>query len=182
MLPCGGSTLSQRLGTIKRRGSPPPDPQHISRHRAGPPCRNRRRWEGARSSDSVTGTLLPQMERPPHLRREADQKEPPRVLNRSCSGTAEIVNVSKTHFAVTLEFDRRLYGRLAIRDLRAHHAARKFVAGLGLPVREARRDPETVNATPYRRRVLRLWLDKFAKHGNGVALVPERTSMRWRQG
>jgi hypothetical protein len=29
---------------------------------------------------------------------------------------------------------------------------------------------------PYGRGVLRLWLEKFVRHGNGIALVPERTS------
>jgi hypothetical protein len=29
--------------------------------------------------------------------------------------------------------------------------------------------------------VLALWLEKFARHGNGIALVPERTSTAWWQ-
>jgi hypothetical protein len=29
--------------------------------------------------------------------------------------------------------------------------------------------------------VLPLWLEKFARHGNGIALVPERTSTAWWQ-
>jgi len=39
----------------------------------------------------------------------------------------------------------RLYGRLALRHVRTHHAIRMFVAGLGLTVRAARHDPQTVN-------------------------------------
>ena len=31
---------------------------------------------------------------------------------------------------------------------------------------------------PYGRDVLPLWLEKFARHGDGIALVPERTSTR----
>ena len=46
----------------------------------------------------------------------------------------------------TLEFARRLFGRVAARDWRSHHAIRMYVAQLGLAVREARRDPVTVNA------------------------------------
>jgi hypothetical protein len=34
---------------------------------------------------------------------------------------------------------------------------------------------------PYGRNVLPLWLEKFARHGNGIALVPERTSTGWWQ-
>jgi hypothetical protein len=34
---------------------------------------------------------------------------------------------------------------------------------------------------PYGRNVLPLWLEKFARHGNGIALVPERTSTAWWQ-
>jgi hypothetical protein len=34
---------------------------------------------------------------------------------------------------------------------------------------------------PYGRNVLALWLEKFARHGNGIALVPERTSTGWWQ-
>jgi hypothetical protein len=34
---------------------------------------------------------------------------------------------------------------------------------------------------PYGRGVLPLWLEKFARHGNGIALVPERTSTAWWQ-
>lgn len=34
---------------------------------------------------------------------------------------------------------------------------------------------------PYGREVLPLWLEKFAQHRNGVALVPERTSTKWWQ-
>ena len=32
------------------------------------------------------------------------------------------------------------------------------------------------------RGVLPLWLEKFVRHGNGIALVPERTSTVWWQG
>jgi hypothetical protein len=34
---------------------------------------------------------------------------------------------------------------------------------------------------PYGRNVLPLWVEKFARHGNGIALVPERTSTGWWQ-
>jgi hypothetical protein len=34
---------------------------------------------------------------------------------------------------------------------------------------------------PYGRGVLPLWLEKFARHRNGIALVPERTSTAWWQ-
>jgi DNA N-6-adenine-methyltransferase (Dam) len=34
---------------------------------------------------------------------------------------------------------------------------------------------------PYGRQVLPLWLEKFVQHGNGIALVPERTSTKWWQ-
>jgi hypothetical protein len=34
---------------------------------------------------------------------------------------------------------------------------------------------------PFGRSVLPLWLEKFARHGNGIALVPERTSTSWWQ-
>jgi hypothetical protein len=34
---------------------------------------------------------------------------------------------------------------------------------------------------PYGRGVLPLWVEKFADHGNGIALVPERTSTAWWQ-
>ena len=34
---------------------------------------------------------------------------------------------------------------------------------------------------PYGRHILMPWLEKFVQHGNGIALVPERTSTRWWQ-
>jgi hypothetical protein len=34
---------------------------------------------------------------------------------------------------------------------------------------------------PFGRNVLPLWLEKFARHGSGIALVPERTSTAWWQ-
>jgi hypothetical protein len=34
---------------------------------------------------------------------------------------------------------------------------------------------------PYGRRILRLWVEKFILHGNGIILVAERTSTRWWQ-
>src|SRR3954469_18523049 len=34
---------------------------------------------------------------------------------------------------------------------------------------------------PYGRQILMLWLEKFVQHGNGIALVPERTSTKWWQ-
>jgi DNA N-6-adenine-methyltransferase Dam len=46
----------------------------------------------------------------------------------------------------SLDFARRLFGRVALRDWRSHHAIRMCVAQLGLAVREARRDPVGVNA------------------------------------
>ena len=46
----------------------------------------------------------------------------------------------------SLDLARRLYGRVAMRDWRSHHAIRMCVAQLGLAVREARRDPVAVNA------------------------------------
>jgi hypothetical protein len=45
----------------------------------------------------------------------------------------------------TLELARRLFGRVAARDWRSHHAIRMCVAQLGLAVREARRDPVAAN-------------------------------------
>jgi hypothetical protein len=45
----------------------------------------------------------------------------------------------------TLEFARRLFGRVAARDWWSHHAIRMYVAQLGLAVREARRDPAAAN-------------------------------------
>jgi hypothetical protein len=32
---------------------------------------------------------------------------------------------------------------------------------------------------PYGRKILPLWVEKFCQHGNGIILVPERTSTRW---
>jgi hypothetical protein len=46
----------------------------------------------------------------------------------------------------SLDLARPLYGRVAVRDWRSHHAIRMCVAQLGLAVREARRDPVAVNA------------------------------------
>jgi hypothetical protein len=34
---------------------------------------------------------------------------------------------------------------------------------------------------PYGREILPLWVEKFCQHGNGIILVPERTSTRWWQ-
>jgi hypothetical protein len=34
---------------------------------------------------------------------------------------------------------------------------------------------------PYGRKTLPLWVEKFVEHGNGILLVPERTSTRWWQ-
>jgi hypothetical protein len=45
----------------------------------------------------------------------------------------------------TIDFARRLFGRVAARDWRSHHAIRMYVAQLGLVVREARRDPAAAN-------------------------------------
>lgn len=44
-----------------------------------------------------------------------------------------------------MELARRLYSRVAARDLRSHWAIRMLVAQLGIAVREARRDPEAAN-------------------------------------
>lgn len=44
-----------------------------------------------------------------------------------------------------LDFTSRLYARVALREMRSHTAIRMFVGGLGLAVREARRDPEMAN-------------------------------------
>src|SRR5229473_1279320 len=46
----------------------------------------------------------------------------------------------------SLDFARRLFGRVAVRDWRSHHSIRMCVAQLGIAVREARRDPMAVNA------------------------------------
>jgi hypothetical protein len=60
--------------------------------------------------------------------------------------------VSKTRisepadFLEALERARKIHGRVAIRDNRSHAAVRMLVAALALAVREARRDPEAVNA------------------------------------
>jgi hypothetical protein len=69
-------------------------------------------------------------------------------------------SVSKTHFldnnlslTNALEFATRLYGRVALGDLRSHHRLRTFIAGLGLAIREGRRDPERVNAACRKARI-----------------------------
>jgi DNA N-6-adenine-methyltransferase (Dam) len=51
-----------------------------------------------------------------------------------------------SHLEQALEFASRLYARVALREMRSHTAIRMFVGGLGVAVREARRDPETANA------------------------------------
>lgn len=52
-------------------------------------------------------------------------------------------SVSTTHsLSVILDFASRLYGRVALREMRTHTAVRMFVAGLGLAVRAARQQPD----------------------------------------
>jgi hypothetical protein len=61
-------------------------------------------------------------------------------------------SVSKTQISEPADFlqalatARKIYGRVAIRDSRTHAAVRMLVAALGLAVREARHNPEAVNA------------------------------------
>jgi hypothetical protein len=55
-------------------------------------------------------------------------------------------SVSKTHaLDEAVVFAGKLHARFALHKGRSHHALRSFIAGLGLAVREARRDPQTVN-------------------------------------
>src|SRR3954452_12543263 len=76
---------------------------------------------------------------------------------------------------------RRLYGRVAARDMRSHRAIRMLVAQLGIAVREARRDPEAANEICRKARIKGRRLEvRGVRLVAGVRLVPGRDQVpRW---